>query len=120
MWFARLLGLLTLLYSIVALIRPRILVTPTGLVPRPDPVPLGFKVLTRAVAARDAAIGLAMMLAPMTAPLAWVIGLRIAADVGDAAVFGAQVGDASARWKTVGVAAGWAVLNALALWAVLT
>jgi hypothetical protein len=120
MWFARLLGLLTVLYSIVAMIRPRILVTPAGLVPRTEPVPVPLKALTRAVAARDLAVGVAMMFAPMTVPLVWALVVRIAADLADAAVFGVMVSDRAARLKTVGVAAGWGVLNLVALWAVAT
>jgi hypothetical protein len=120
MWFARLLGLLTVLYSVVAMIRPRILVTPAGLVARPDPVPGPLRVLTRAVGARDTAIGLAVMLAPMTAPLAVALLLRIAADLSDAAVFGLSVPEPAARRRTLAVTLGWAALNLVALWAVLT
>jgi hypothetical protein len=120
MWFARLLGLLTVLYSIVVLIRPRILVTPAGLVPRADQIPVSVKALARGVGARDAAVGLAMMFAPMTVPLAWVLAIRIACDLSDAAVFGVLVPDRSAKLKTIGVAVGWGVLNGLALWAVVT
>jgi hypothetical protein len=120
MWFARLLGLLTVLYSIVALIRPRIMVTPAGLVPREETIPLSLKALTRGIAIRDIAIGVAMMFAPMTVPLVWALGLRIASDFGDAAVFGFATSDPTARLKTIGVAAGWGILNAIALWAVAT
>lgn len=120
MWFARLLGLLTVLYSIVVLVRPRILVTPAGLVPRAEQIPVPVKVLARGVGARDVAVGLAMMLAPMTVPLAWVLAIRIFCDLSDAAVFGVMVADRPARLKTVAVAVVWAILNGLALWAVLT
>jgi hypothetical protein len=120
MWFARLLGLLTVLYSIVAMIRPRILVTPAGLVSRAEPIPVPLKALTRAVAARDIAVGVAMMFAPMTVPLVWALVIRIASDFSDAAVVGVMVADRSAKLRTVGVAVGWGVLNLLALWAVAT
>ena len=120
MWFARLLGLLTVLYSIVAMVRPRILVTPAGLVSRAEPIPVPLKALTRAVAARDIAVGVAMMFAPMTVPLVWALVIRIASDFSDAAVVGVMVADRSAKLRTVGVAVGWGVLNLLALWAVAT
>jgi hypothetical protein len=69
-------------------------------VPRADAIPRPLKALTRAVAARDIAVGGAVMFAPMTVPLVWALVIRIA--------------------SYFFVAVGWGVLNLLALWTVAT
>jgi hypothetical protein len=115
-WFARVMGVITVVYSVVVLLRPRLLVTPTGLVPRGGTLPMPVAALARAVGARDTVIGLAMVFAPGGAALLTALWLRIGSDFADAAIFGLSVTDRSARTKTVAVAAGYGVLNVIALW----
>ena len=115
-WLPRTLGVLTAIYGASTLVRPAIFSRPAGLSGDEPPTPVG--ILVRAVGVRDVANGLAMALAPAGPALRLAVAARIAADLGDAAVFALSDNDnddADARRKAVGVGVGWGALNVLGL-----
>ena len=109
-WFPRALGAATAAYSAVVIAKPEVLTTPTGLGDSPASRTLGT-----AVGVRDLASGLAVAFAPSGLPLRLALLVRVAMDIGDSIVLGAAAPDKATRTKVVGVALGWAALNALAL-----
>ena len=111
---ARVLGAATAAYSVAIIAAPRILAAPCGLTTPTGGVTTPTKVLIRAIGARDAAIGTAMMLAPAGPALRLVTAARVARDAADAVVFGVGLPDRKARVKVVAFAAGWAALCATA------
>lgn len=116
LWPARVIGAATAAYSVAVLVRPEVLAKPAGLVGRDGSADDGTTVLTRATSARDLASGLAMALAPTAGGVRLAGVVRLAADVGDAVGMGLALPDRSARGKAAGVALGWGVLTAFALW----
>jgi len=101
-----LVGGATAAYSAAVVVGPRLLLKPCGLEQSPD-----TGTLTRAIGARDAALGLAMIAAP-AGPARWgATASRIAADWSDAAVFGAALAGRGTRGKVVGFAAAWGALS---------
>ena len=101
-----LVGGATAAYSAALVVAPRLLLKPCGLEQSPDAA-----TLTRAIGARDAALGLAMVAAPAGAARWVATGCRIAADWSDAAVFGAGLAGRGTRAKVVGFAAAWGALS---------
>jgi hypothetical protein len=75
----------------------------------------GLELLARTYGVRDLTIGSLAVLgrAPQTVRAAML--LRIAMDIGDAAVLSARTDDEDVRRKVLAVTLGWAGLNALAL-----
>jgi len=110
----RVLGAATTAYSVAIIAAPRVLAGPCGLTTPTGDVTNSTKVLIRAIGARDAAIGTAMMVAPPGQVLRWVAAARVASDAADAVVFGVGLRDRKARVKVVAFAAGWAVSCAAA------
>jgi hypothetical protein len=108
-WFPRVLGAATAAYSAAVVAKPEVLTTPTGL---GDTV--ATHALSRAVGARDLVSGLAVALAPAGTPLRLALLVRVAMDLGDAAL-GLAAPDKAIRTKVVAIALGWAAVNALAL-----
>ncbi|WP_066376545.1 hypothetical protein [Herbidospora mongoliensis] len=109
----RILGAITVLYSVAIIVRPRLLAGPCGLVDKAgEPLP-GTSTLIAAMGARDLAIGAAMMAAPQGAPLHVAIAARVASDLGDAVSFGTTLPTPAARWRVGGVALAWAAVCAL-------
>lgn len=99
----------TLAYNIAAIARPHALVT--GL--NGQVTDEQARLLTRTWFGRDVPIsGLALLGRPDAVPVA--AGLRIAADLTDAAVLGIAC-TGSARTKALGVTLGWAAVNAVAV-----
>ncbi|MFF1611570.1 hypothetical protein ACFVYA_27615 [Amycolatopsis sp. NPDC058278] len=76
-------------------------------------VTAGVRTLIAGIGARDAAIGLAMLLAPAGKPLQVALAARVASDAADAVVFGTTLPDRSARTKVAAFAATWAALCAV-------
>jgi hypothetical protein len=64
---------------------------------------------------RDAASGLALALAPAGPALRAAAVLRVAADLGDAALLGATLPDRRARIGAVAVSVGWGALGVYGL-----
>lgn len=110
----RALGAVTAAYSVAIMIRPVWLAKPCGLTQADGTVPASTALLIRAVGARDAALGTAMLLAPDTRSLRAATLCRAAADLSDAVLFGAALTGRARRWKVAGFAAAWGTLCAAA------
>ncbi|MFH8803852.1 hypothetical protein ACH4F6_30365 [Streptomyces sp. NPDC017936] len=105
----RALGAATCAYGVAAAYRPGLLARPLGLVH-----PHGALVV-RPMAWRDAATGLAMLVAPEGPALATATAVRIASDVGDALLFGAALPGRVRRVGAAVSALGWAALGVAGL-----
>ncbi|GHG02319.1 MULTISPECIES: hypothetical protein [Amycolatopsis] len=108
----RVLGAVTAAYSATIIAAPRVLAKPCGLTTRDGGVTAGVRTLIAGIGARDAAIGLAMLLAPAGKPLQVALAARVASDAADAVVFGTNLPDRAARTKVAAFAATWATLCA--------
>ncbi|MGR8007024.1 hypothetical protein [Streptomyces hypolithicus] len=112
----RALGAATAAYSAAIAVRPEWLARPCGLALEPDgSVPRETGLLIRAIGARDAAIGVAMVVASDDSARRTATLCRVAADVSDALVFGTLLDSRPARAKVVGFALTWGALCALTL-----
>lgn len=107
----RVLGALTLAYGIWTVTRPASLVRAADLEPADQPISGAGRALGRLVGLRDAASGLAMMTAPVGAPLQHAVAFRVACDAADVVALGASAPPGS-RAKVVAVAAGWGLVCA--------
>ncbi|MFF3849790.1 hypothetical protein [Streptomyces sp. NPDC002328] len=110
----RVLGAATAAYSVAIMIRPAWLARPCGLTRADGTVPAPTALLIRAIGARDAALGTAMLLAPDLRSLRTATACRVAADLSDAALFGTALPDRAGRAKAAGAAATWGALCAAA------
>ncbi|GHD93410.1 hypothetical protein [Streptomyces naganishii] len=111
----RTIGAATAAYGIAVACRPDWLARPTGLVgPEGNTGPHTAMVL-RPLAWRDAASGLAMLLAPAGPALVTATAVRIASDVGDAVLLGTTLPSRVRRAGTVVTALSWAALALAAL-----
>ncbi|MFJ6512377.1 DUF4267 domain-containing protein [Streptomyces sp. NPDC091406] len=113
-WPVRWAGAATAAYGVGVLVRPALMARPCGLDEEDGSVPPATALLIRAVGVRDAAIGLAMLVAREGSALRAATACRVAADLGDAALFGTQLPDPAARRKAAAVAGGWGALCAVA------
>ena len=104
-----LVGAATAAYSAALVAAPQILIKPCGLEDSRD-----TRTLTRAIGARDTAIGLVMIAAPAGRARRLATVARVAADWGDAAAFGSGLAGRPTRGKVVGFAAAWGALSLLA------
>jgi hypothetical protein len=104
--FTALVGAATAAYSAALVVSPRVLIGPCGLEDSTD-----TRTLTRGIGVRDAAVGLSMVLAPAGPARRLAVGARVAADLGDAAAFGAGLAGRRSRTKVVAFAAGWGLLS---------
>ena len=111
----RALGAATCAYGAAAAYRPGLLARPLGLVDSHGPVGPYHALAVRPMAWRDAATGLAMLVAPKGPALATVTAVRIASDVGDALLFGAALPGRFRRAGAVTSALGWAALGVAGL-----
>ncbi|WP_223770042.1 hypothetical protein [Streptomyces huiliensis] len=107
----RAIGATTAVYGVAVTRRPRLLGAPSGL---PDTA--AVRVCLAPLAWRDAACGLAMLLAPEGAALRTATLLRIAADFGDAVLLGRSLPGPARRAGAVAVSVGWGALSCAALW----
>lgn len=110
----RVLGAATAAYSVAIMVRPVLLAKPCGLTDADGTVPVGTALLIRAMGARDAAIGTAMLLAPDARSLRTATACRVTADLSDAALFGTALTGWSRRLKVAGAAVAWGALCAAA------
>ncbi|WP_234438485.1 hypothetical protein [Streptomyces sp. NRRL S-340] len=108
-------GAATAVYGAVAAYRPNWLARPVGLVDPDGTTRPHTAMALRPLAWRDAASGLAMLLAPGGPALVTATAVRIASDLGDAVLFGTGVTGRVRRAGTVVTALGWAALTAAAL-----
>ncbi|MFJ9343042.1 hypothetical protein ACIRP0_27670 [Streptomyces sp. NPDC101733] len=107
---ARILGVATLGYGVAVACRPAVLARPCGLSEQGSAA-----LLIRAVGVRDAIIGAAMAAAPVGAALRTVTLCRVAADLGDALLFGSFLPGRDERAKAASAALAWAALGGLTL-----
>lgn len=110
-WFPRLVGVLTLLYGISALVTPRPIARHVELDDPASPGP-ATRLLSGTVGVRDIVSGIAIVLAPAGAALAAALGARVAFDAGDALLFGRLSPTSRARRKVAAIAAGWGLVAA--------
>ncbi|MEV7128356.1 hypothetical protein [Streptomyces sp. NPDC093260] len=111
----RVVGAATTAYGVTAVRRPDWLAGPVGLTGEHGRTHPYTALALRPLAWRDAAGGLAMLLAPAGPALATAAAVRIASDVGDAVLFGRAVTGRVRRAGAVASALGWAALTAAAL-----
>ncbi|SDP35243.1 hypothetical protein SAMN05660199_03704 [Klenkia soli] len=103
-------GAATVAYSAAILVKPDLMLKPGGMGRGQD-----HPLLTRMVGVRDAAVGLAMVLAPAGPVRRAVVGARVASDWGDALVMGIGLRGRDSRGKAVGVGVVWGALCLAAL-----
>jgi hypothetical protein len=103
----------TVAYSVVLVISPRLLAGPAGMT-RAGSVPAPTGLAIRAIGSRDTVIGAAIVLAHPGRAMAGLCVLRAMTDAADAALFGALLPAPAARWKIGGFAAGWAAVSTIA------
>jgi hypothetical protein len=111
----RVLGAITVAYSVAIIAVPKLLAKPCRMTDVTGGTPMPVRTLIRGIGARDAAIGVAMMVAPPGIALTTATVCRVASDAGDAVAFGIGLPDASTKLKIAGFAVLWAALNAAAL-----
>lgn len=111
----RILGAATAAYGVAALVRPRILARPVGMVEPDGSLGPGIRVAAGLIGVRDVVAGGAMALAPAGPPLRAAIVARAVFDAGDALLFGTLSPTPDARRKAAAVAGGWSALCALSL-----
>ncbi|MDR7304145.1 hypothetical protein [Haloactinomyces albus] len=114
-WFPRLLGVATITFGLAVTVRPKLLASPCGLTDARGRLAGDVAVLCRGIGIRDVLSGLAMTAAHSTPALRRAIAVRIAADLGDAALFGTLLPDTRARGKAAAAAMTWASLCALGM-----
>ena len=113
-WFPRLIGLLTLLYGISAVVTPRPIARHGELDDPRSPGP-AVRILSATIGFRDIVSGAAIMAAPCGGVLLAALAARVAFDAGDAAVFGRLAPTPEARRKIAAIALGWGGLSALSM-----
>ncbi|MDO0925086.1 hypothetical protein QQY24_06505 [Streptomyces sp. TG1A-8] len=107
----RALGAATAVIGTGFVYRPGLMARPAGLAAPDGHVDPRTALAVRALGWRDAATGLAMLVAPDGRPLATAAAVRIALDLGDGAVFGTAVPGRVRRAGTLAAAGGWAALT---------
>ncbi|MER7410184.1 MULTISPECIES: hypothetical protein [Streptomyces] len=110
----RAVGATTAVYGLAVAARPGLLARPSGLVDEGGRVPGHTAVSLRPVGLRDAASGLALVLAPRGPALRTAAWVRMAADFGDAALLGATL-PRRARAGAVAVSLAWGAVSLAAL-----
>ncbi|MFF7588209.1 hypothetical protein ACFZCK_12085 [Kitasatospora purpeofusca] len=111
----RLTGAATAVYGIAVARQPALLARPSGLTAPDGSVPAPVAACLRPLALRDAACGLAMALAPNDAALRTATALRIASDLGDAALLATALPARRHRVMAVVVSVGWGALSVAGL-----
>lgn len=111
----RVLGAATAAYGVLGARRPDWMARPIGMVDSQGRTHPYTAMALRPLAWRDAACGLAMLLAPRGPALVTAAAVRVASDVGDAVLFGTTVHGRVRRAGAVVSAAGWAALTVAAL-----
>ncbi|WP_405887909.1 hypothetical protein OG739_32080 [Streptomyces longwoodensis] len=108
-------GAATFAYGVATAYRPALLARPAGLVDADGAVEPHTALVLRSMAWRDAAVGLAMLLAPKGPALTAAGAVRIASDVGDALFFGRALRGRLRRAGAVVSALGWAAVTVAGL-----
>ncbi|WP_405016648.1 hypothetical protein OHV05_05705 [Kitasatospora sp. NBC_00070] len=111
----RAIGAATALYGLAVTARPALLAGPSGLADPDGSVAASTVTCLRPLALRDAACGLAMLLAPDDRSLRTATLLRIASDFGDAALLSGTLPGRRHRLMALGVSVGWGALSVAGL-----
>ncbi|WP_367431046.1 hypothetical protein [Streptomyces celluloflavus] len=111
----RAVGAATAVYGVAVAALPGLLARPSGLVNDERRTERATRTALRPLAWRDAASGLAMVLAPEGPALRTAAYLRIAADFGDAVLLGVTLPHRDRRVKAVVVSVGWGALSVAGL-----
>ncbi|WP_035791856.1 hypothetical protein [Kitasatospora mediocidica] len=107
----RTIGAATAVYGLAVTRRPELLARPSGLAAPDGTVPAATATCLRPLAFRDAASGLAMLLAPDERSLRTATLVRIAADLGDAALLATALPARRHRAMALAVSVGWGALS---------
>lgn len=110
----RFVGAATALYGLAVAARPELLARPSGLTGHGGRLEETTRITLRPLVWRDTADGLAMVCAPEGPALRTAALVRIASDLGDAALLGRTLPQ-RARAKAVAVSLGWAALSVAGL-----
>ncbi|GAB3203892.1 hypothetical protein [Nocardia tengchongensis] len=108
---ARLLGAATALYGAAVLLRPEILLRPTGLGTGAEP---GLRATARMIALRDLISGLAWAVASTPRARRAAAAIRVGSDAADTVVLGLALRGRAERGKTLAVTSSWGLLCAAA------
>ena len=116
-WFPRMVGILTAVYGLSAIVRPEVIAR-HGELDDPAIRRSGVALLSAIVGVRDVVSGVAILVAPSGAVLLAALAARVTFDAGDAALFGSLLPTRRGRRKIATVALGWGGVSALSmLWA---
>lgn len=113
-WFPRIVGVLTALYGISAVLKPDV-ISRHGELANPGDLRSGVFLLSVIVGVRDLVSGIAIVAAPAGGVLLAALGARVAFDAGDAVAFGRLLPTPAARRKVAAVALGWGAISALSM-----
>jgi hypothetical protein len=113
-WFPRIVGLLTAIYGVSALVRPDV-ISRHGELASPDDPRSGVHLLSAIVGIRDVVSGAAILIAPAGGVLLGALGARVALDAGDAVAFGRLLPTPRARRKVAAIALGWAAVASISM-----
>ncbi|MFR0357203.1 hypothetical protein [Streptomyces sediminimaris] len=111
----RLIGATTFAYGMATAYRPGLIARPSGLVDPHGGVGPHTAMVVRPLAWRDAAGGLAMVVAPRGGALATASAVRVASDLGDAVLLGSTLPGRPRRVVAALTALGWAALTVAGL-----
>ncbi|MFJ9414328.1 hypothetical protein ACIRPT_09195 [Streptomyces sp. NPDC101227] len=111
----RAVGAATAVYGVAVAVLPDLLARPSGLVDDDGRSERATRTSLRPLGWREAASGLAMVLAPEGPALRTAAYLRIAADFGDAALLAATLQGGERKAKAVAVSLGWGALSVVGL-----
>ena len=110
-WFPRIVGVLTAVYGLSAIVRPEVIAR-HGELDDPAIRRSGVALLSGIVGVRDVVSGVGIVVAPSGGIL------RVTFDAGDAALFGSLLPTRQARRKFAVLASGWGGVSALSMiWA---
>jgi hypothetical protein len=112
--FPRMVGILTALYGVYAILRPDV-IGRHGQLQSPEDRSSGVALLSATVGVRDLVSGRAIVAAPSGGPLLAALSARVAFDAGDAVVFGSLLPTPGARRRVAAVAVGWGAVSALSM-----
>jgi hypothetical protein len=116
-WFPRIVGLLTAVYGVSAVLKPDVIAR-HGELAEPSDRRSAVALLSVTIGIRDLVSGIAIVLAPAGGVLLAALGARVAFDAGDAASFGRLLPTRFARRKVAAIAVGWGAISALSMiWA---
>jgi hypothetical protein len=104
--FPRVMGALTLAYSVAVVVKPKVLAGPCGLVDEFGDVPPHVATSVRAISTRDAIISAAMLVVPGGPALRAVTTVRGLCDISDGVILGLPA-DPKTRKNIIAVGGAW-------------